>query len=119
MSTRALFSQSMMKNYMIGIIGVPAQGSVMSPEQSLGEEMSFSVCLLCPIAPLIHSRLFCRGWKVGLSDRGSNPIIDAGFFQTMHHFFVTNFHIRKSIVMLSVSSLFLINFIFFQSLFIL
>ena len=27
---------------------------------------------------------------------GSNPIRDVGFFfQTMHHFFITNFHIRK------------------------
>ena len=26
---------------------------------------------------------------------GSNPMRDVGFFQTMHHFLVTNFHIRK------------------------
>ena len=26
---------------------------------------------------------------------GSNPIWDVGFFQTMHHFLITNFHIRK------------------------
>ena len=26
---------------------------------------------------------------------GSNPIRDVGFFQAMHHFLVTNFHIRK------------------------
>ena len=28
---------------------------------------------------------------------GSNPIWDVGFFQTMHHFLVTNFHIRKKL----------------------
>ena len=27
--------------------------------------------------------------------RGSNPIWDVGFFQAMHHFLVTDFHIRK------------------------
>ena len=27
---------------------------------------------------------------------GSNPIWDVGFFQAMHHFLVTNFHIRKT-----------------------
>ena len=27
---------------------------------------------------------------------GSNPIWDVGFFQAMHHFLVTNFHIRKN-----------------------
>ena len=26
---------------------------------------------------------------------GSNPIMDVGFFQTMHHFLVTHFHFRK------------------------
>ena len=26
------------------------------------------IALLCPIVPLIHSILFCRGWKVGLAD---------------------------------------------------
>ena len=30
-------------------------------------------------------------------DRGSSPIRDVGFFQTMHHFLVTNFHIRKTV----------------------
>ena len=29
-------------------------------------------------------------------DPGSNPISNVGFFQTMHHFLVTNFHIRKN-----------------------
>ena len=32
-------------------------------------------------------------------DAGSNPIRDVEFFlfQTMHHFLITNFHIRKTI----------------------
>ena len=29
------------------------------------------------------------------SGPGSNPISDVGFFQTMHHCLVTNFHICK------------------------
>ena len=32
-------------------------------------------------------------------DPGSNPIRDVGFFHTMHHFLVTNFHISKTVHM--------------------
>ena len=67
-------------------------------------------CVLCPIAPLIHSRLSAvvgrSGWQIFGSvgralefyfgGQGSNPDRDVGFFQTMHHFLVTNFHIRKA-----------------------
>ena len=35
----------------------------------------------------------------------SNPIRDMGFFQTMHHFLVTNFHIRKILYFLNTKFL--------------